>query len=821
MRHAIRSLWHTKGFTAIAVATIALGVGANTAVFSVVEAVLLRPLPFKDADRIFTLTGSNPKRDMLDATISYPQFVELSTRDRMFARLSAYTYDSFNLTALRPFESLRVVQGRPDTGGGAGDDRPEQLPGVRVTASFFDVLGVPMAAGPGFTAADDLPGGPAVVVLARRFWSRRFALKSDAVGAHLTLNGVPHMVVGTLGIDLPPPYDDVDVWTTRVDAMNGFTRQQIAGGLGYLWGIGRLPPGVRADQVQPEIDAIARAYARAHVGNTDADPEATLWLRPIRERTIGNTRSPLLVLTAVVGLVLLIACANVANLLLVRATARAHETAIRAALGASRVQLVKWLGADSAVLACAGGALGTILALWLVELASAVVRGLPRGGDVEINASVMAFSLAASAGAGMLFGVAPALRAARQAPVEALHASSRTATSHRSRLGAALVVGEVALSLMLLVGAGLLLRSFVKLLHAPAGFRVAGLVSMRISLPTVKYADQAAMRAFVNRVVPAIESVPGVTSASASMLLPPFVSIVAPYQTADGPQRPIAERPFAAWTGITPAFFATMGMPMLAGRAFTAADDERAPLVTVISEGLARRAWPTESAIGKRILIGRFSGFAEVVGVVADVKNAGLAQPPQPQAYTPYAQRPWSTVGLVVRAAAGDPLALVPSIRAAVLSVDRDQPITEVTTLESSLSDSLATARFTTILLLVFATMALVMAAAGLYGVIAYTVERRTREVGIRVALGADARSVLTMVVAQGLRLVAAGMGIGLALAVVSAHVMRSLVFDIAPADPVSYAGAIVLFAVTALAATLVPACRALRVDPIVALRAD
>jgi len=782
MRHAIRSLWNTKGFTAIAVATIALGVGANTAVFSVVEAVLLRPLPFKDADRIFTLTGSNPKRDMLDATISHPQFVELSTRERMFARLSAYTYDSFNLT---------------------DDERPEQLPGVRVTASFFDVLGVPMAVGPGFTAADDLPGGPAVVVLARRFWSRRFALRSDAVGAHLTLNGVPHTVVGALGIDLPAPYDDVDVWTTRVDAMNGFTRQQIAAGLGYLWAIGRLPPGVRVEQVQPEIDAIAQGYARAHAGNTDADPEATLRLRPIRERSVGNARSPLLVLTAVVGLVLLIACANVANLLLVRATARAHETAIRAAL------------------AFAGGALGTVLALWLVDLASAVVRGLPRGADVEINASVMAFSLAASASAGILFGVAPALRAARQAPVEALHASGRTATSHRSRLGAGLVVGEVALSLMLLVGAGLLLRSFVKLLHAPAGFRAAGLVSMRISLPTMKYADLAAMRAFVNRVVPAIESVPGVTSASASMLLPPFVTIVAPYQTADGPQRPIAERPFAAWTGITPSYFATMGMPMLAGRAFTAADDERATLVTVISEGLARRAWPTESAIGKRILIGRFPGFAEVVGVVGDVKNAGLAQPPQPQAYTPYTQRPWPTMGLVVRAAAGDPLALVPSIRAAVLSVDRDQPITEVTTLESSLSDSLATARFTTTLLLVFATMALVMAAAGLYGVIAYTVERRTREVGIRVALGADGRSVLTMVVAQGLRLVAAGMGIGLALAMVSARLMRSLVFDIAPADPVSYAGAIVLFAVTALAATLVPARRALRVDPIVALRAD
>jgi predicted permease len=388
-------------------------------------------------------------------------------------------------------------------------------------------------------------------------------------------------------------------------------------------------------------------------------------------------------------------------------------------------------------------------------------------------------------------------------------------------LGGGLVIGEVAVSLMLLVGAGLLLRSFTKLLHAPAGFRAEGLVSMRISLPTAKYADPASMRAFITRVVPAIEAIPGVTRASASMMLPPFVTIEAPYQTSDGPQRPIAERPFAAWTGITPAYFATMGIPLRAGRAFTAADDERAPLVVVISEGLARRAWPTESPIGKRILVGRFPAFAEVVGVVADVRNAGLAQPPEPQAYTPYVQRPWPTMGLVVRAAGGDPLALVPSVRTAVWSVDRDQPITEVTTLQSSLSDSLATARFTTTLLIVFAAMALVMSAAGLYGVIAYTVEQRTREVGIRVALGADARAVLAMVVGQGLRLVAVGMGTGLVAAMAAARVMRSVVVDISPADPLSYAGAIVVFALTALAATLVPARRALRVDPLIALRAD
>ena len=800
MRHAIRSLLKAKGFTAIAVATLAIGVGANTAVFSVVDAVLLRPLPFKDADRIFTLTGSNPKRDMRDATISYPSFVELATRDRMFAHLSAYTYDSFNLT---------------------GDTQPEQLPGVRVTSSFFDVLGVPMAIGPGFRPADDAPGGPAVVVLARRFWSRRFGMSHDVIGAGLTLNGVPHTVVGALGIDLPPPYDDVDVWSTRVEAMNGFTRQQIATGLGYLWGIGRLPPGVQADQVQPEVDAIARAYARANPGNTDADPEASLRLRPIRERTIGNTRSPLLVLTAAVGLVLLIACANVANLLLVRATARAHETAVRAALGASRPQLMTWLGAESAVLAAAGGALGTILALWLVDLASAVVRGLPRGTEVEINAPVLWFSLLVSVAAGILFGLAPAVRAARQAPVEALRATGRTSSPHRGRLGAGLVILEVALSLMLLVGAGLLLRSFVRLVRAPVGFRAEGLVSMRVSLSTAKYADPASMRSFMTRLVPALEAIPGVAGAAASMSLPPFVMIVAPYQTAGEPERPLAQRPFAAWAGVTPSYFSTMGIPLLAGRALTAADDERAPLVVVVSERLARRAWPTASPVGKRMLVGRFPGYAEVVGVVGDVKNGGLAQPSEPQVYTPYAQRPWPTMGLVVRAATGDPLALVNAIRSAVLSVDRDQPITEIETLQSSLSGSIATARFTTTLLIAFGAIALVMAAAGLYGVIAYTVERRAREVGIRVALGAGPRSVLTLVAGEALRLVVAGMAIGLVGAAIASRAIRSIVFDVSPADPLTYAGVIVVFSLTALAATILPARRALRVDPLVALRND
>jgi predicted permease len=795
-----RSLWKAKAFTAIAVATIALGVAANTAVFSVVDAVLLHPLPFRHADRIVTLTHANPRRDMRDATISFAAYEDLAARGRMFERVSAYTYDTFNLT---------------------GDAVPEQLRGVRVTASFFDVLGVPMAVGPGFAATDDAPSRPPVVVLARALWSRQFGMRSEAIGSTLTLNGAPHTIVGALGIDLPPPFDAVDLWATHVEAMNGFTRQQIAAGLGYLWGIARLPPGVRLEDVQGDADAIVRSYSRANPGNTDADPEGVLHMVRIRERTIGGSRPPLLILTGAVGLVLLIACANVANLLLVRATARSHETAVRAALGASRVHLLQWMGAESAVLALAGGAAGTLLAVWLVAAASASLRDLPRGSDVHINGAVLGFSLVATIASGLLFGLAPALRASRQQPLDALRGGGRGMAGRSGRFGGALVVAEIALSLVLLVGAGLLLRTFVRQIQTPVGFRADGLVSMTVSLPTARYGDPGTMRAFIRRIVPALEAAPGVAGAAASMSLPPFVTVVAPYLIADGPDLPLAKRPFAAWTGISPSYFRTMGIPLIAGRAFTDRDDDRAPLVVVVSDSLARHAWPNASALGKRILVGRFPGVAEVVGVVADVKNAGLAQPAQPQCYTPYAQRPWPTMSLVARAAGGDPRALVSSLRTAVWSVDRDLPVTQVETLADSLSGSVSTTRLTASILTLFAAAALLIAATGLYGVLAQTVQQRTREVGIRVALGADARSVLAVVAGEGLRLVVGGMAIGLAAAAIAGRTAESMIVGVSPLDPLTYGVVVIVFLMTAAAASILPVRRALGVDPIVALRAE
>jgi predicted permease len=526
-------------------------------------------------------------------------------------------------------------------------------------------------------------------------------------------------------------------------------------------------------------------------------------------------------LIGAVALVLLIACANVANLLLVRATARSHEAAVRLALGASRWDLTRWMCAESLLLSLTGGALGVLLAFWSVDMAASALQGLPRGSEIAVDGRVLAFSLVVSIAAGLIFGLIPASLAARQAPVDALKSGGRGATASRRGPRNALVIAEVALSLMLLVGAGLLLQSFARLTRVPVGFHADGLLTFRVSLPPSTYGDAAAMRSFLARVMPKLDAAPGVARAGASMSLPPAITTMAPYVTADQPMVAIGERPVGQWAAITPDYFSTMGIPILAGRAITAADTERSPLVVVISQGLARRAWPDRSPIGRKILVGRFPGFAEVVGVAGDVKNNGLAREPMSAMYTPYPQRPWPAMQFAVRTAAGDPLALANVVRAAVQEVDRELPLTRVETMDGALADSISTERLMTWLLFAFAAVALVMAAAGLYGVIAYAVAQRTQEIGVRMALGADPRAVVRLIAAEGLQVTVAGMIAGTLGAVVASRAMRGLLFDVSPADPLTYAAVLALFAVTACAALIIPARRALRVDPLTALRAE
>jgi putative ABC transport system permease protein len=800
MRHAVRSLLKARAFAGIAVATLAIGIGSTTAVFSIVDAVLLRPLPFKDAARLVVLSRVNVKRGVTDAPFSYAAYQEVSSRARSYESISALASDQFNMT---------------------GIEHAEELPGARVSASFFDVIGVSPAAGRSFSAQDDTPGGPAVVVLGRRFWARRFGADPRVVGNTLILNGAPHLVVGALGIDLPPPFADVDIWTTRPEAVSGFSPALVASGLGYLTAVARIAPRVGPEHAQAELDTITSDYARANPANTDADPDSTMRPVPVRERGVGSMRAPLLLLTAAVGLVLLVACANFANLLFVRATARSQEAALRLALGASQWDLSRWLCAESLVLALTGGFAGVVAARWAVSLASGSLAGLLRGSEVAVDGRVLIVSLAVSIAAGLLVGLAPLRRATTQPPIAALRAGSRGSTRHRGGAAAVLVVGEVAMSLVLLVVAGLLLQSLAGVLTTPVGFRSDGLLTTRVSLPTSRYADPAALRSFMNRLMVRLQATPGVVSASASMDLPPNPTIMAPFQPGDRPQVAIGKRPVGVWSGVTPGYFATMGIPLLKGRGFTDADTESTRTVVVVSADLAQRLWPNESPLGKTLLVGRRTDFAEVVGVVGDVRNAGQGVAPMPEMYTPYAQRPWSSMGLVVRAANGEGLALVNGVRAAVSAIDPDQPVTGVQTMDAALSDSVATARVTTALVAAFAVVALAMAAAGLYGVIAYTVEQRTREIGVRIALGAESRAVLALVAGHGGRLAFAGVAVGGVAAMIVTRVARGLVFGISSGDPAVYAAVVGLFMAVAGAACVVPARRALRVDPSVALRAE
>ncbi len=798
MRYAIRSLLKARTFAAVAIATLAIGIGAATAVFSIVDAVLFRPLPFRDPARLVVFSGTSARRGATDAAFSNPAYVWIAEASRSFSDISAYTSDQFTVT---------------------GSDRPEERPGGRVSASFFDVIGVGAAAGRTFTRDEDRPDHR-VIVLGRRYWTERFGRDPRAVGTTMTLNGAPYTIVGALGVDLPEPFSNVDLWTTRPEDISGFTPAQVEAGLGYLSAVARLGDGVAIAQAQAEMNGIWRAYAQAHPTNTDADPDGEMRLVPVRERAVAGARPSLALLAAAVGLVLLVSCANVANLLLVRATSRSHEAAVRLALGASAGDLARWLTAESLVLALAGGALGVLLAYWFVDAAAPLLSALPRSGGIRIDVRVVAFTVAVSAVSAVGFGVAPLRRVLRQMPVDALR-GSRAATRGRGGAAGALVIGEVAISLVLLIAAALLLESFARLLAAPVGFNPERLLTMFVSLPTSRYPNQPAMRAFMDRLMPQLEATPGVASAASAMMLPPNATVRAPFQAADAPDVGIGRRPVALWSAVTPRYFETMGIPLLEGRRFSPADNETAPLVVVVSANLARRVWPGQSALGKKLHVGRFPSFAEVVGVAADIKNAGLAAAPEPIMYTPYAQRPWPTMGIVVRTVSPDPLTMTNAIRHAVLAIDPDEPVTDIHSMDAALADSIAGARLVAEVLALFAAVALIMAAAGLYGVIAYSVEQRTREIGVRVALGAEPTSVLALVARDGARLAIAGVAIGAVAAVAIGRLVRTLVAGVEPASPATYALVVVVFLAIAALACIVPARRALRVDPLIALRAE
>ena len=802
VRYAIRVLLKSPGFTAVAVLTLAVGIGANTAIFSVANALLLRPLPYPQADHLVLLTAEKKVTGVRSGPLTFPRFVFIGQHNRSFSTTAAFTNEVFNLS-------------------GRGD--PEQISSARVSWGFFETLGVPLALGRAFRPEEDQPGGDPVVMISYALWTRLFDRNPGAIEQHLSLDARDYTIIGVL----PPEFRfgflgaDVDVIAPRVFDLNIITPQQVRGGSGFLSIVARLKPGVEIQQAQAEINALSAAYRAENPSLPDADPGMTVAVGNLRDELVLNIRPAVLMLFAAVTLVLLIACANVASLLLSRALGRKREIAVRTAMGASRAELIRQLLTESVALAVLGGALGVVLSAWGTPLLASMARNtLPRAAEIQTSGFVLGFTLLISITAGVLFGLAPALQISRPNVNSDSRSEGRGSNSGRRRnaLRSLLVVSQVALSMVLLIGAGLLVRNFIQLRNEAPGFDPHHLLSMRISLPPARYAGAAKMTAFYDDLATLVGTVPGVAAAAESSAMPANPARFSPCLPEGQPPVPLMERPMFNIQTISPGYVEAMRVPLLQGREFTSGDDAGAPRVLLVNETTARRFWPRENPIGKHILVGRAMAPSEVVGVLGDIRNIGVAADVQPEIYLPFAQLPWPTMHLLVRTA-GDPRTFVSAVRSRVFALDRDQPVTSIRTMDEVLESAAAQPRFTTALLGVLSGTALVLAIVGIYGVISYSVSERTQEMGIRLALGAERGDILRLVLRQGLLLAVAGIGLGLAASLLLTRLLGTMLYHVSATDPLTFAGGSLLFTFVALAASYFPARRATRVDPLVALR--
>jgi predicted permease len=798
MRSALRRLRRAPGFTFAAVVCLALGIGANTAIFSVINAVLLRPLPYPRADRVMMVWEARDADRVSRNNVAAYNFFPWKRESGVFERLAA-VYDT------------RV--------GITGHGEPLQVPVEYASADLFPMLGMRPTLGRTYTAEEDLPGAAPVVVLSHGLWQRRFGGARDVIGRRLELDGVPHTVIGVLpaGAGIVGRPETPEVWAPlALDPTQDY--HGVSGR--YLIAIGRLKDGVSRERAQASLTAIARRLEEQF-------PEYnTGWgvnLVPVAEDVTGHLRRPLLLLAGVVGLVLLIACANVANLQLAQATARRREIAVRAALGAGRGRVARQFLAESALLGLAGGAGGVLLALWLTAaLAARAEAGIPRLGDVSVDAATLGFTLLVSLAAGIGFGLIPALHAGRADLQAVLKDGGRSGTPGGNRARGMLVATQVALSLMLLVGAGLLLKSFARLQQVELGFDAERLLTARISLPESRYAAPAQQAAFFDALVEGVGALPGVSAAGTVSWLPLSGLRSATDLWIEGrPIPPPDERPGAHVQAVTPDYFRAMGIPLREGRTFAASDGATRPKAVVVSRSFAERYLAGEPVLGRRLAMPWGDTLrGTIVGVVGDVRHAGVDSLPHPTLYWAEAQWPWNAMTLVVRTN-GDPGGLAPSVIAEIHAIDPELPVADVRPMQAYLGDTLARRRFTMTLLAGFAATALALTAVGLYGVMAYSVAQRTRELGIRLALGASRRRVLTAELRRALVVMGAGVVAGLAGAAAFTRVLDALLFGVSATDPAVFALIVALLAAVGLAASWIPARRATRVDPMVALRTD
>ncbi len=799
LKYGVRMLLKNKGFTIVAVLALALGIGANTAIFSVVNAVLLRALPFPQPERLVSVNATNIKKGDAELSGASPaDFLDWKAQSNSFEGLAAYSGGGVSLS---------------------GDEGPEQFAGARVSDDFFNVFGVKPLLGRTILPEENVLRANRVIVLSHRLWQRRFGGDPSIVGKALMLGGKSTTVVGIMPPDFKQP-SYAEVWTPLfMDSGELKSRDSR-----YFNVTARLKPNVTLKQAEAELNVIA---SRLEAQNPETNKGWGVHLMSLHEKGVTQIRHALLILLGAVGFVLLIACANVANLLLARATARHKEVAIRTALGATRGRIVRQLLIESILLALIGGGFGLLLALWGVDAITGLMPQdwrFPRIEDTRIDATVLAFTFGVSLLTGLLFGLLPALKASRLNVYESLKEESRSASAglHVQRMRGLLVVSEIALTLLLLVGAGLLIKSLLRLQHVDPGFNSQNLLTLHLSPPlTKKYLQDDARAQLYKQTVEQIAALPGVEGVATNSG-PPLASfgLKFPFEV-EGRTDNTGDKLDAFYSSINSGYFRTLGIPLVAGRDFNEQDNKEGAPVVIINETMARRFFPSGDAVGKRIKIKHYMDDIishEIVGVARDAKQMTLSDPVGSEMFVSDQQYPWLSTVLVVHTKT-DAASMLPAIKRAFANVDKNQPLTDAKTMGQLMAESVAQPRFYTLLLGLFAAVALALAGVGIYGVMSYTVAQRTHEIGIRIALGAQGRDVLKLVVGQGMALTLVGVAVGLIGAFIVTRVMSSLLYGVTATDPVTFAGVSLLLVAVALFACLIPARRATKVDPMIALR--
>ncbi len=811
IKFATRQLAKTPAFAVIAVITVALAIGATTAVLSLVNGLMFRPLPYRDPHQLVLLLQHFRAQNLERIPVSPPEFKDYEARAHSFEKLGAFGYTNFNL---------------------AGEDKPERIPGAAVTAEVLPLLGVSPLKGRFFDSRECTPGRDDVVIISARLWARRFNSDPQIIGTKLFLDGKSYTVVGVMPATFDFPLQlfnlgnggqfggRAEIWKPLA-----FTDAEMKqrGSRGYAI-IGRLAGGTSVAQAQSEIETINAQMRREHPNNYSQDNSFGGDVLLLQDLAAAGMRPALLILLGAVFLVLLIACANLTTMLLARAAAREREIAIRVALGAGRLRLLKQVFTESVLLALIGGAAGVVLALWGVELLKAIgAQTVPRLREVNIDLVVLGVTAAICVGTGILFGLAPGLASARPDLTEALKEGGRGSTqgARRNRLRNGLVIAEVALALVLLSSAGLLIKSFIRLQNVDPGFNPRNALTFEISLPKVQYPDDPSIVRFTNEAQRRIAALPGIQASGFTTILPlagtnsDWSFAIEGQPSSDNSPSPDEEK-----RQVSPSYFRALEIPLIKGRFFTDADKADAPLVMIVNQAFAKKFWPKEEALGKRITFDnpeKNPKWTTIVGVVGDIHHFGLDTDPKPEMYVPFAQQPYFTTIYVVRSKQ-DRQSLLPALRHEIQAIDPALPLANIRTYEDVIADSVASRRLSVVLLGVFAGIAVLLASVGIYGVMSFLVVQRTHEIGVRMALGAQRTDVLKLVLIRALTLISAGTIIGLSVAVMSTRALRALLFSVSAFDATTFAMVTILLGAVALAASYLPAIRATRADPMVVL---